>query len=945
MADITLTIDGISVTVPEGTNVVDAAREVGISIPVFCYHPRMKAVGMCRMCLVSVGMPRIDRATGQAVLDEEGNPVVAMLPKLQTACTTPVSPGMVVHTDTKEVKDAQRGILEFLLTSHPLDCPVCDKGGECPLQNLTMDWGPGESRYDYADKVHQVKPVPLGSLILLDRERCILCGRCVRFQDEVADDQVLGFSSRGRAWHIISMSDPPFDSKFSGNTTDICPVGALTTADFRFRARVWELQSVPSLCIHCSVGCNLMLDMRLGEINRVMPRENAAVNDIWICDKGRFGQRFIESEERLTTPLIRKGNDLVPASWNEAIQMVAEKMATLHSRRTSGSSSIGGLTGERLSNEDFYLFQRLFREVLGSNNLDHRVGAPGEPAYDDIGVTFGVGVGTNLLHLGKGTTVLVIGADPEEEAPIYMQRLRGIQQRGGDLIVANVRPTKLDRSATWAFHYKPGTEQQFLRSLLSVVFEEVNIQQLPQRTSYNQADMRSNLNTPISTLLHGSNLREDDIRAAAQSFAQAENCIIVYGADAMATGTAFLQELSTLLILTGKPGKPDSGMIPLLRFGNSRGALDMGIRPDSGPGYPHLYTTTQVGRAKETAMQPGLSAREMWGAIHEGQVRGMYIAGLDPATDYPQTRDALEKLEFLVVQDMFLTPTAQRADVVLPSAAFAERDGTYTNAERRVQPARQARPTVGESRPDWAIFQAVAQALLEIPEMSQRVSEVAASSAESRKKPTKEERKAANSAPRKPPAPWNYFVVSDVANDIAAQVPCYENITYTTLANIKSIGGWGRQVNEELFYDGTSYENTESYGIQYPSPSERPNASYTIRMGALRAPSADRRYPFRLLVQHLLYDGDPLLCDSLLTVYIPEPYVVVHQTDAEKLGITDGNMVQVVSQTGSLDCVARIGAHVPSGSVLFPAHLTNAPLAVIQTGPHTFVAIEKKTGG
>ena len=249
--DVTLTIDGISVTVPAGTLVVDAAKQIGIDIPVFCYHPKMEPVGMCRMCLVDIGRPMIDRMTSQVILDEEGKPKLQFGPKLETACTTPVSEGMVVIGMSDKVKAARKDVLEFLLTSHPLDCPVCDKGGECPLQNLTLGFGPGESRYMYDDKKHAEKHVPLGDLIFLDRERCIQCGRCVRFQSELADDPVIGFYHRGRSLEIMTNSEPGFDSIFSGNTTDICPVGALTTADFRFGARPWELKAAASICTHC----------------------------------------------------------------------------------------------------------------------------------------------------------------------------------------------------------------------------------------------------------------------------------------------------------------------------------------------------------------------------------------------------------------------------------------------------------------------------------------------------------------------------------------------------------------------------------------------------------------------------------------------------------------------------------------------------------------------
>ena len=259
---VTLTIDGVQVSVPAGTLVVDAAKKAGIDIPVFCYHPKMEPAGMCRMCLVEIGRPMIDRGTGQPVLDENGQPKMQFMPKLETACTTPASEGMAVITQSEKAKDGQKSIIEFLLTSHPLDCPICDKGGECPLQNLTMEHGSSESRFLFDEKQKMDKHVPLGELIFLDRERCILCGRCVRFQRDVAGEAVLAINERGRGSEIVSVSDPGFDSVFSGNTTDICPVGALTTADFRFGARPWELKSAASVCAQCPVGCNIVFNTR-----------------------------------------------------------------------------------------------------------------------------------------------------------------------------------------------------------------------------------------------------------------------------------------------------------------------------------------------------------------------------------------------------------------------------------------------------------------------------------------------------------------------------------------------------------------------------------------------------------------------------------------------------------------------------------------------------------
>ena len=367
--DVTLTIDGMPVTVPAGTLIVDAAKEIGIDIPVFCYHPKMEPVGMCRMCLVEVGRPAIDRATNQPILDESGKPKLQFGPKLETACTTPVSAGMAVIGMSDKVKTARNDVLEFLLTSHPLDCPVCDKGGECPLQNLTMGYGLGTSRFDYADKNHNDKKVPLGELIFLDRERCIQCGRCVRFQTEIVDDPVIAFSQRGRSMEIITNSTPGFDSIFSGNTSDICPVGALTTADFRFGARPWELKSAASICNHCPVGCNLTLNTRREAksdgkvvIKRVMPRQNEAVNEIWICDKGRFGYHFAESGSRLTQPLIREDGELVPVSWEKALDVAAQKL------RAYGFNFVS-LAGGRLSNEDLYSLKELTENLHGKAML------------------------------------------------------------------------------------------------------------------------------------------------------------------------------------------------------------------------------------------------------------------------------------------------------------------------------------------------------------------------------------------------------------------------------------------------------------------------------------------------------------------------------------------------------------------------------------------------
>src|SRR5215216_6627050 len=403
---VTLTIDGQQVTVPAGIGVVDAAKMVGIDIPVFCHHPKLEPVGMCRMCLVEIGRPMRDRATGQFVM-ENGAPKIQFMPKLETACTNKAEEGMVVLTQTAKAKDGQRGTVEFLLTSHPLDCPICDKGGECPLQNLTMAHGPGKSRFLYDEKFRLGKRVPLGELIVLDQERCIQCARCIRFQDEIVGDSVLGFDDRSRSMKIITFSDPGFDSVFSGNTTDICPVGALTTVDFRFEARPWELESSASICTQCPVGCNITLNTRReakagGDfvVKRVMPRQNEEVNEIWICDKGRFAHHYTDSTKRLTRPAIRKNKNekRTHVPWEEATKFAADQFR-------AAKENFVILASGRLANEDLFNLKSLAEGAGGQAYLYSRMGG------GEFTAQAGVSTDTNFGTMGKETTIVVVASD------------------------------------------------------------------------------------------------------------------------------------------------------------------------------------------------------------------------------------------------------------------------------------------------------------------------------------------------------------------------------------------------------------------------------------------------------------------------------------------------------------------------------------------------------
>ncbi len=642
---VSLTIDGKPVTVPEGTLIVNAAKLIGVDIPVFCYHPKMEPVGMCRQCLVEVGRPVIDRATGNPVLEEDGSLKIQFGAKLETACSTPVSEGMVVVGTSAKAVAGRKEILEFLLTSHPLDCPICDKGGECPLQNLTMRHGPGESRFNYAEKMHLAKKFPLGELIYLDRERCIQCGRCVRFQSLIADDPVISFTDRGRSLQIFSHSEPGFDSYFSGNTTDICPVGALTTVDFRFEARPWELCTTASICAHCPVGCNLAINLRRearsnGEvvIKRIMPRQNESVNEIWICDKGRFGYHYTQSKNRLTQPLVRREGELVAIGWDEVLSYVAENF------KDAGQNLLTLASG-RLSNEDLFNLSELTSGLGGKSALYT------DMAGGDLVTQLGVGKGTNLSDLGKGTVILVVASDLHEEAPIWWLRVKQAAERGATLIVTNPRYTKLERYASQVIRYNYGSEASTILAMINTLSAKQNFPKAPKIAQGGEA-----------------------IKSAAETITSAENLIVFYGSEGIGleASQALAQACANLLMVTNHVRKVNNGLIPVWPRANDQGAWEIGFRP-----LPNLKEALQ-------------------------QYEALYIAAADPAGDDPSLADVIRNAGFVVVQDLFLTETAKLADVVLPAQAFTEREGTFTSGERRVQ---RFYPGVvrNEYKPDYAI--------------------------------------------------------------------------------------------------------------------------------------------------------------------------------------------------------------------------------------------------
>lgn len=432
---INLTIDGQSISVPKGTTVYTAAKQLGISVPIFCYHDRMPPFGACRVCMVEV--------------EKMGKP--------QTSCTLQATEGMVVKTQSTMAVEGRQQILEFLLINHPLDCPICDKGGECPLQDQTLEFGPGASRF-YEEKRHFKKPLPLGPLLMLDRERCIICARCTRFSDLVSGDHALELKERGFRSEVGTPENNPVESKFIGNTIAICPVGALTSRAYRFRARPWDNISTPTACTLCPVGCSMNLDQRDGEIMRTRSREELSINDVWLCDKGWFGYEYASHPDRLRTPLVRKNDKLVPASWEEAFSFITEKL-----KAAQVSGKIAGVGGNPLTIEENYLFQKLMRKGFGSSHIDHRIGMPIIPLDKE-----GLNPGMEIMPGGCKdlSFIIILGLDVTEEFPVLWLRLKEALNLGAKAFFLGHYAPEIAPHLTETLTHAPGNELAELHKLL-----------------------------------------------------------------------------------------------------------------------------------------------------------------------------------------------------------------------------------------------------------------------------------------------------------------------------------------------------------------------------------------------------------------------------------------------------------------------------------------------
>jgi NADH-quinone oxidoreductase subunit G len=681
---VTVTIDGVEMEADAGELVIKVAQDHGIYIPRFCWHERMKPVGMCRMCLVEVEGQR----------------------GLPPACTATVTDGMVVHTETPGVKKAQEGVLEFLLINHPLDCPVCDRGGECPLQDLTFGYGPGESRF-VEEKRHFAKPLPISDLVLLDRERCILCARCTRFADEVAGDPLIQFVERGAEMQVLTFPNQPFTSYFSGNTVQICPVGALLASPYRFRARPWDLSSVESSCQVCSVGCRVALQSSADRLVRSLGVDSEPVNHGWLCDKGRFGFDFIHAPDRITEPQAR-GVDSVrgEATWPEALDAAAAGLAGALER--GGPSSVAVIGGARGTNEDAYAWARFAKGVLKTDNVDCQVG-DGLPAEVVTGVPR-----ARLSDCDNARAIVLLAPDLKEELPVaYLRVKRAAVDLKVPLIEISAVGTGLTRYARTSLRHLPG-EAGPLAAQLAALISAAPTPASPVAPAAESAaaPVEPAAISPATDPAEpgaGSSARESDPELAAVAAllrgepGDERPVIVIIGrpsvaepADATVAAAAALRNI------------PGVRFLSALRRSNVHGALDLGLAPGFLPG----RVTLDAGRAWFEAAwggvptERGLDTAGMLAAAAEGRLQALVLLGADPLSDFPDrdlARRALAKVPFVLAVDAFPTPSTDAAHVFLPVALAGEKRGTTTNLEGRLlRLARKVTPP-GTAMEDWRV--------------------------------------------------------------------------------------------------------------------------------------------------------------------------------------------------------------------------------------------------
>jgi NADH-quinone oxidoreductase subunit G len=653
MPDVNLTIDGKKITAPAGTLLIEACKSAGIEVPSFCYYPNLSLQGACRMCLVKI----------------------EKMPKLQTACTTVISEGMVVTTDNDEVRQARKSMVELLLGNHPLDCPVCDAGGECELQDMTFSYGAAESKYMEA-KNHKDEQ-QWSPVVFFDRPRCILCYRCVRVCGEGMDVWALGVQNRGVSSIIAPNKEDHLECEECGMCIDICPVGALTSGAYRYKTRPWEMKHVGTICTHCGDGCKATLGVRRSDtgmqIVRGDNRDKSGINNDFLCIKGRYAFDFADRDDRITQPLIRKDGKLTPASWEDALALIGKRFAEV--RDKEGGQAIGVVGSSRTTSEESYLLSKFARVVLKTNNVDHHRTAD-FPAFA-AAMSGKPDAAATMREVYNAPAVLVIGNNPTEQHPLLAWQIRNnVRLHRSRLYLINSQSIKLGRQAADFTLISAGTEGKVAAYLVGD-------------------------DSALDAIVSEKNPREawavlrDKLRGE-------QNLVIAFGSEIRGDDVAALVQFGS--------GIPGAKFVCLADYANSRGAADMGLYPDLLPGY---HKVADPGKFQQEwggiPSTPGLTLPEMVDAAKAGKLKALYVVGANPVGRFAIDPFGFSK-SFVVVQDMFLTETAFVADVVLPAANAYEKSGTFTNTYGDLQLVKKAGEVTG-TKSDFEMIVRIADAM------------------------------------------------------------------------------------------------------------------------------------------------------------------------------------------------------------------------------------------
>lgn len=871
---VNVTINGREVAGKAGQTILEVARAAGVDIPTLCHDPRLEPYGACRMCLVEVEGARGPMA----------------------ACGTAVRDGMKIQTHSDKIVKMRRFILELLLTNHPLDCPVCEAAGDCRLQDYAYEylvdmvpWGWRPPQVTKTGEHPNVAHFP---------SRCILCGRCVRICREVMGIGCWGYINRGYDSEVDTPYRLPLrqvDCVSCGQCVSTCPVGAIVGQRTPGGARAWQTEKTVTTCGYCADGCRLVLHSYRGKVVRVDSETEKGLNAGNLCVKGRFGIGYVDSPERLTTPLVRNSDGALEiVSWDDALRYVTEKIKSVSAAK--GGQSVGAICGTHCTNEAGYLLQKLMRAVVGSNNVDTIDHAEQAASEEALGVALGGTAATNSRRdLDQADVILVIGANLTESHPVLALEVIKAVRRGKTLIVVDPRRTELAAKATLHLSPKPGTDLAALRAIMRYVLDLglVDSEFVDAKTEGFAVlkGMLSSVDTSIEAATCGVDI--ELIHAAAAAYGQAGAAAIIFGTGvaqgpkAAATAAA----IAYLALMTGNIGRPGTGLIPLRSGANSQGLVDMGVRPDRLPGGVAASSPEAVSKLGEVwgvsldALGRGGSVGDMLAAIKTGGLEVLYVVGADPAlavADEKAVRALLDKAAFVVVQDSFLSDTAAYADVVLPSAVTSEDEGTFTNGERFVQRVRAAVKNRGESKPDWTVIQAVANRL---------------------------------------GADWSYETPEDVMREIAEIVPTYGGISY------------GRLEEEGL---QTPCMDCEDAGVLILHREGFPvgKAAFSLLDASEAGVVTDKQFPLALLtgaVREHHGTGVRTRRAPGLTSLEPEAALEVNAADAAEAKLVSGDRVRVVSERGgAVEVVARVSSRVPAGVVFLPGFSGDAPVSRLQ---------------